>query len=73
MQTGLIGVFCPPLKAYKRKLEVLEKQCKAVGRNFGEIEKSCWPGGQVLIAQNQKELDEKIKQKNVTNLPFCKI
>jgi alkanesulfonate monooxygenase SsuD/methylene tetrahydromethanopterin reductase-like flavin-dependent oxidoreductase (luciferase family) len=49
-----------PLDAYKRKLEVLEKQCKAVGRDFGAIERSCWPGGQVLTAQNKRELDEKI-------------
>lgn len=53
-----------PFEAYKRKLEVLEKDCRAVGRGFGEIEKSCWPGAEVLIAKNQKELEEKIsKQK----------
>ena len=46
--------FLPSVETYKRKLEVLEKQCKAVGRNFSEIEKSCWPGGQVLIAQESK-------------------
>jgi alkanesulfonate monooxygenase SsuD/methylene tetrahydromethanopterin reductase-like flavin-dependent oxidoreductase (luciferase family) len=46
-------------KAYEQKLEALEKQCKASGRNFLEIEKSCWPSGQVLIANSQKELKEK--------------
>jgi alkanesulfonate monooxygenase SsuD/methylene tetrahydromethanopterin reductase-like flavin-dependent oxidoreductase (luciferase family) len=49
-----------PIQAYKRKLVVLESQCKAIGRDFGDIEKSCWPAGQVLIAKNQRELSEKI-------------
>jgi alkanesulfonate monooxygenase SsuD/methylene tetrahydromethanopterin reductase-like flavin-dependent oxidoreductase (luciferase family) len=49
-----------PIEVYKRKLEVLENQCKLIGRDFGEIERSCWPSGQVLIAQDQVELNEKI-------------
>jgi alkanesulfonate monooxygenase SsuD/methylene tetrahydromethanopterin reductase-like flavin-dependent oxidoreductase (luciferase family) len=54
--------FLPSSKAYEQKLEVLEKQCKASGRKFLEIEKSCWPSGQVLIANSQKELKEKISK-----------
>ena len=54
-------------KEYKSKLGVLEKQCKVVGRNFDEIEKSCWPGGQVIIAHNHKELSEKISQRKLAN------
>ena len=54
--------FLPTVDVYKRKLEVLESHCKAVGRDFGEIERSCWPGGQVLIAKDQKELTEKISK-----------
>jgi alkanesulfonate monooxygenase SsuD/methylene tetrahydromethanopterin reductase-like flavin-dependent oxidoreductase (luciferase family) len=54
--------FLPSIEDYKHKLEVLESQCKAVGRNFAEIEKSCWPSGQVIIAQNRSELSEKIFQ-----------
>ena len=60
--------FLPSIEEYKRKLEVLEKQCKAIGRNFGEIEKSCWPGGQVIIAQNQRELSEKISKRKPANV-----
>ena len=52
--------FLPSVDIYKHKLEVLENHCKTVGRNFSDIEKSCWPGGQVLIAQDQMELNEKI-------------
>ncbi len=59
--------FLPSLDLYKRKLEVLEKHCLTVGRDFGEIEKSCWPGGQVLIAQNQRELNEKISKLKPAN------
>jgi alkanesulfonate monooxygenase SsuD/methylene tetrahydromethanopterin reductase-like flavin-dependent oxidoreductase (luciferase family) len=53
---------------YKKKLEILEKKCGMIGRSFGEIEKSCWPGGQVLIAENEGQLREKIAQKNVLSL-----
>lgn len=52
--------FLPTVEAYKRKLEVLEDHCNAVGKNFGEIERSCWPSGQVLVAKDQKSLDEKV-------------
>jgi alkanesulfonate monooxygenase SsuD/methylene tetrahydromethanopterin reductase-like flavin-dependent oxidoreductase (luciferase family) len=60
--------FLPSIEVYKRKLMVLENQCKVIGRNFMEIEKSCWPGGQVLIAQNQRELSEKISQRKPANV-----
>jgi len=66
----------PSVDDYRRKLEVLQEQCKVVGRDFGEIEKSCWPGGQVLIAQNQIELNEKIskiKPPNATLEDFKKV
>jgi len=52
--------YLPSLELYKHKLKVLESHCNAVGRDFQEIEKSCWPGGQVIIARNRKELNEKI-------------
>ena len=52
--------FLLSMEQYKHKLKVLERHCSAVGRDFREIEKSCWPGGQVFIAPDQKELDEKI-------------
>jgi alkanesulfonate monooxygenase SsuD/methylene tetrahydromethanopterin reductase-like flavin-dependent oxidoreductase (luciferase family) len=55
---------------YKRKLELLQEQCKVVGRDFGKIERSCWPGGQVLIAQNQRELEEMISLRNPSSLPM---
>ncbi len=54
--------FLPSLDAYKRKLEVLEDHCKSIGRNFLEIERSCWPSGQVLIGSSQKEADAKVSQ-----------
>jgi F420-dependent oxidoreductase-like protein len=55
---------------YKSKLKLLQEQCKVVGRDFGEIERSCWPGGQVLIAQNQRKLEEMISLRKPTNLPM---
>ena len=60
--------FLPSIETYTRKLEVLETQCKAVGRNLREIEWSCWPGGQVLIAPNKKELGKKIPKWKPANV-----
>jgi alkanesulfonate monooxygenase SsuD/methylene tetrahydromethanopterin reductase-like flavin-dependent oxidoreductase (luciferase family) len=60
--------FIPSIEVYKKKLKILEKKCGMIGRSFGEIEKSCWPGGQVLIAETEGQLREKIAQKNVLGL-----
>jgi F420-dependent oxidoreductase-like protein len=60
--------FMPSVNLYKRKLEVLENHCKALGRDFGEIERSCWPSGQILIAKNQNTLDEKISRLKPSNM-----
>jgi len=67
--------YLSSFEMYKHKLRVLESHCKAVGRNFQEIEKSCWLGGQMFIASNQKELDEKVlhrKPKDVSLEDFKK-
>jgi alkanesulfonate monooxygenase SsuD/methylene tetrahydromethanopterin reductase-like flavin-dependent oxidoreductase (luciferase family) len=67
--------YVPSLELYKHKLDVLENHCKAVGRDFNEIEKSCWLGGQIFMVPNQKELDEKVSQlkpKNVSLEDFKK-
>ena len=60
--------YLSSLELYKHKLDVLKSHCKAVGRDFNEIEKSCWPSGQIFIAQNQKELDEKVLQRKPKNV-----
>jgi F420-dependent oxidoreductase-like protein len=54
--------YIPSLEQYKRKLKVLEKHCEAVGRSFDEIEKSCWPAGQIFIGEDKKELDGRVPQ-----------
>ncbi|MCL4430675.1 MAG: TIGR03560 family F420-dependent LLM class oxidoreductase [Chloroflexi bacterium] len=60
--------FLPSVDLYKRKLGVLEHHCKAVGRDFGEIERSCWLSGQVLIAKDQNELTEKVSKLKPANM-----
>lgn len=68
--------YLPSLELYKHKLEVLEDHCRAVGRDPHKIERAYWPGGQVLIARDQKELDEKIlrhKPKRMTVGDFEKL
>jgi len=52
--------YLPSVEEYKRKLKVLEKHCDAVGRSFNEIEKSCWPAGQIFIGEDKKELKKRI-------------
>ena len=54
--------YLPSLEDYKRKLKVLEKNCKNVGRKVSEIEKSCWPAGQIFIGDDRKELKERVMQ-----------
>jgi F420-dependent oxidoreductase-like protein len=41
--------FIPDIEEYKHKLQVLESYCESAGRNFEEIEKSCWPTGQISL------------------------
>ncbi len=65
----------PSLELYKHKLDVLENYCKAVGRDFSEIEKSSWLGGQIFIVPDQKELYKKVSQlkpKDVSSEDFKK-
>jgi F420-dependent oxidoreductase-like protein len=52
--------YLPTVNEYKHKLSVLEKHCKTVGRNFDEIEKSCWPMGQTFLREKQKQLEKNI-------------
>jgi len=63
--------YVPSIALYKHKLQVLESHCNAVGRDFREIERSCWPGGQVVIARNQGELRGKIAQEKPKSLALA--
>ena len=54
--------YLPTLELYKHKLQILQDYCNTVGRRFQEIQKSAWLGGQIFIAENQKELNTKIQQ-----------
>ena len=65
--------YVPSFEHYKHKLNVLERHCKFVGRDFNEIEKSYWLGGQMFIVPDQKKLDKKVTQlkpKNVSRKDF---
>ncbi|MCW3984461.1 MAG: TIGR03560 family F420-dependent LLM class oxidoreductase [Candidatus Bathyarchaeota archaeon] len=52
--------FIPSVEDYTRKLAVLERHCRTVGRDFWAIERSCWPSGQIIVAADQKALDERV-------------
>jgi alkanesulfonate monooxygenase SsuD/methylene tetrahydromethanopterin reductase-like flavin-dependent oxidoreductase (luciferase family) len=59
--------FVPSVEAYRRKLAVLETACGAAGRSCVEIERSCWPSGQILIAPTPDSLSEKIAKHKPPN------
>jgi F420-dependent oxidoreductase-like protein len=54
--------YLPTLEEYNHKLDVLKKHCKTVNRPFSDIERSCWPTGQIFVGKNKTELDKKVKQ-----------
>jgi F420-dependent oxidoreductase-like protein len=60
--------YIPSIDNYKHKLEVLERNCHSVGRDFGEIERSCWLGGQILMGKDKTDLSKKISQYKPPNL-----
>jgi alkanesulfonate monooxygenase SsuD/methylene tetrahydromethanopterin reductase-like flavin-dependent oxidoreductase (luciferase family) len=41
-------------------MNVLENHCNTIGRSFEDIEKSCWPAGQIFIGEDKKELKKKV-------------
>jgi F420-dependent oxidoreductase-like protein len=59
--------FLPSIELYKHKLSILKQNCELIGRDFHQIERSCWPSGQILIAANQQELEEKIAKYKSAN------
>jgi F420-dependent oxidoreductase-like protein len=60
--------YQPTLEGYKHKLCIFESHCKMVGRSFAEIEKSCWPAGQILLAKNREEVEAKVRHLKPKNL-----
>jgi alkanesulfonate monooxygenase SsuD/methylene tetrahydromethanopterin reductase-like flavin-dependent oxidoreductase (luciferase family) len=50
---------------YKQQLDIFEKYCHKVGRNFKEIEKSLET--QVLILENEKEMESVLKNIKALN------
>lgn len=54
--------YLPKIKDFKHKIEVLKKHCVSVGRNFEEIEQSCWPEGQVILLKDKESLEIKIQK-----------
>jgi len=47
--------YLPSPAVFKHKLAVLQNYCQAIKRDFEEIEKSCWPSGQIFIHQKGNE------------------
>ncbi|MCW4054741.1 MAG: LLM class flavin-dependent oxidoreductase [Candidatus Bathyarchaeota archaeon] len=68
--------YVPSFEVYKHKLDILENHCRALGRDFHEIEKSCWLGGQMFVVPDRKELEKKVTQckpKSVSLEDFTKL
>jgi alkanesulfonate monooxygenase SsuD/methylene tetrahydromethanopterin reductase-like flavin-dependent oxidoreductase (luciferase family) len=47
--------YLPSSAVFKHKLAVLQDFCQAINRDFQEIEKSCWPAGQIFIHKEEFE------------------
>jgi F420-dependent oxidoreductase-like protein len=47
--------YLPSPAVFKHKLAVLQNFCQAINRDFQEIEKSCWPAGQIFLHQEEFE------------------
>jgi F420-dependent oxidoreductase-like protein len=47
--------YLPSPAVFKHKLSVLQDYCRAINRDFQEIEKSCWPAGQIFIHREENE------------------
>ena len=54
--------YLPTLELYERRLQILRDYCRVVGRDFDEIEKSAWLGGQIFMAEDERVLGLKISQ-----------
>ena len=62
--------FLPTIEEYQHKLGILERHCDAAGRDFTEIERSCWPSGQILLANNETELQRVIAKSKPAGTPL---
>jgi len=47
--------YLPSPAVFKQKLAVLQDYCQAIDRDSQEIEKSCWPAGQIFIHHEENE------------------
>ena len=68
--------YLPSLEIYKHKLTVLESYCKQMGRDIQNIEKTCWPAGQITIGLDQVAVAEevqKVKPENISVEDFEKV
>jgi alkanesulfonate monooxygenase SsuD/methylene tetrahydromethanopterin reductase-like flavin-dependent oxidoreductase (luciferase family) len=67
--------YLPTEEAFKKKMGVLKRQCEAIGRVFDEIEKSCWPTGQIIMREDFGSLEAAVnhlKPSNVSRSDFEK-
>ncbi|WNZ28705.1 MAG: TIGR03560 family F420-dependent LLM class oxidoreductase [Candidatus Bathyarchaeota archaeon] len=47
---------------YVHKMQVLKNHCAVVGRNIEEIEKSCWPVGQIFLGATKRAANKLVSQ-----------
>jgi alkanesulfonate monooxygenase SsuD/methylene tetrahydromethanopterin reductase-like flavin-dependent oxidoreductase (luciferase family) len=47
--------YLPSPAVFKHKLAVLKDYCRAINRDSQEIEKSCWPAGQIFIRREENK------------------
>ncbi len=65
--------YLPTVEQYQRKLSILESHCKTIGRSYSDIEKSCWPAGQIIASerrQTAKEIARRLKPAGMSKADF---
>ncbi len=59
--------YLPSIEIYEKKSRILENYYSGLGRD-SNIEKSCWPAGQIILSQNSAEIEEKIERSKPKNV-----
>jgi len=69
---GFLGCF----DAYKERLALLAELCEVYGRRFVELEKACWPFGQISLVADDSLVEgtvNRLKPANVSLEDFEKV
>jgi len=62
--------FLPTIDEYRRKTRNLRALLHRWRRDFAEIERACWPSGQIIVRSSQSEVDQLASQMKPEGTPL---